>query len=422
MKNFLISNDNERGLIKALNSAQQICKRTKGRIATMPDLARMRANRGFKDPFWNIWALVATTIYFGSYKGKRLIVVAHHFGPLTTEERLLQWGSSAENSENSDRTANGFKGSPKITQEEFNHLVEGKYGEVRAIDFDEYQTGFPEHLSGFQIKIQDALNDPLLEAMLSTNREDYEIFLSKCHSAAQDYAEEQKKEDYSWNKILQLSVEDSCGCSLVNKFSDTVPFPETPVALMLLFQRASRYGNHDLSVSTELHTEESVNGYQQVVVLNDEEEDLIKIDFNPEEDWAKCLVSHKEGFENQFFSLAGEKNLFVEYPKRTDGAYMDTGQIMFPVTNVKEIGEPTAFTTEDCLFFLKYHIDEVKKIAPESANSYRIIGEVQGRGTVQVPIQFYSVTPLTEKRILRREEVMDDLDLLLEINNQVLPV
>ncbi len=78
-------------------------------------------------------------------------------------------------------------------------------------------------------------------------------------------------------------------------------------------------------------------------------------------------------------------------------------------------------TTDNCLFFLKYHIDEVCKLAPKGANAYHIIGEVQGRDTVTVPIQFYQVTPLTEKRILRNQEVMDNLDLLLEINNVLIP-
>jgi|GEM_PF-1615369 len=418
MKNFLISNE---GFLKALASAQSLCKQTKGRIATMADLALMRSKTDTESLFWNAWALTATTIYFGSYKGEKLIVVAHHFGPLLTEERIMTWASSGQKDEGSDREKYGFEGSPKITQEEFNNLVEGVYGEVKIIKFDDHYEVYKKELSGSQIIFDFASKDPLLEALLGNNRSDYEAYLQKCLSIAQDYARENRKEDGAEQKILQLSIEDRYGWSLLSADSNPVDFPETPVALMFLFQIPSRYGNHDLSISTELHTEESINGYMQIIVLNDENEDLVRIGFDPQKHWEKCLVPSEEEFTETFFSLRGDENLFVEYPKPIDGAYGDTNEYMFPLSEVKKIGEPTTFTTDDCLFFLKYHIDEVRKFAPEGANAYHIIGDVEGRGTVKVPIQFYSVVPLTEKRILRRKEVMDNLNLLLEINNILIP-
>lgn len=419
MKNFLVSNES---LLKTLAFAQSLCKQTKGRIATMADLALMRTKTDTGSLFWNSWALTATTIYFGSYKGERLIVVAHHFGPLITDERITTWASSGEKDEGSSREKYGFPGSPKITQEEFDNLVEGVYGEVKLIKFDEYQSSHQNELSGHQIRIGRAASDPLLEALLSNNRSDYESYLQKCFSVAQEFAKEKEKEEGAAEKILELSIQDRYGCNLVNKYSDPIPFPETLIALMFLFQRPNRYSNHDLSISTELHTEESISGYMQIIVLNNENEGLVKIDFDPGKHWRQCMVPNRQEFTESFFSLVEKnENLFVEYPKRIDGAYGDTNEIMFPLSEVKKVGEPTTFTTDNCLFFLKYHIDEVRKLAPKGANAYHIIGEVQGRDTVTVPIQFYQVTPVTEKRILRNQEVMDNLDLLLEINNILIP-
>jgi hypothetical protein len=421
MKNFLVSNE---GFLKAFASAQQLAKKTNGRIATMADLAVLRTKTGINDLLWNMWAMTATTIYFGSYKGERLIVVAHHFGPLTTEERVIAWTSSGEFKKGDDRQVSGLKGCPTITQNEFDKLVEGAYGEVKTIKFDEYYPVHKEELTGYEIKVDRAAQDPLLEALLGRDRASYEAYLQKCFSISKDYAREERKEEGAEEKILQLSIEDMYGASIFNIYNKTVEFPETPIAFMMLFQRPNRYGNRDLSISTELHTEESIKGYQQFIVLNDEEDGLVRIGFNVQKHWKKCLVPNIEEFKETFFSLTGGidgKTLFVEYPKSTDGAWMDTGECMFPVSDVVAIGDPTTFTTKDCMFFLKYHIDEVRKLAPKGANAYTITGDVQGRDTVTVPIQFYSVTPLTEKRVLREEEVMDNLNLLLEINNILIP-
>jgi hypothetical protein len=135
MKNFLITNDN---LIKAMEFAKQIAKQTGGRIATSPDIALLRTHQDLETLTWNCWAIPATTLYIGIHKDKRLIVVANHFGPLNTEERWKKWEASGEKDEGSDREKYGTKGCPKITQEEFDSLVDGKYGEVKVIDFDRH--------------------------------------------------------------------------------------------------------------------------------------------------------------------------------------------------------------------------------------------------------------------------------------------
>ena len=227
------------------------------------------------------------------------------------------------------------------------------------------------------------------------------------------------------NNVISLSagIEDQYGWTLFMNEDGHVKniFPENPLAFMFLFQRPNRWGNHDLSVSTELHVQDDL-GYAQFIVLNDENEDTIRLEYVPEKQWKKCLVPAEEKFNNDFFSLTGDKKLFVEYPKPIDGSYMDTGEIMFPLSNVKKVGEPTTFTTDNCRFFLKYHIDEVRKVAPVGANAYKICGDVSPGDLVEVPVQFYTVTPITDKRILKRGEVMDNLDLLLEINNVMLTV
>lgn len=418
MKNLVISNGS---LLKALQFARLIAKQTGGRIATMSDIA---LNRTKTEPdsnvAWNSWLIPATMLFFGEYNGKKLMVVAHHFGPLTTDGRLLEWSGSGEKDPGSTREKYGFPGCPKITQKEFNSLVGGEYGEVKVIDFEEYCLLHKKNLGDSHITIDAAVKDPLLEALLSNDFESYKEFLETCFKLSEKNAVKKRKDAGAAEKIIELGLRDRYGW---NMFSDHKEdsFPEQPTAFLFTFGRPSFWGNHDLSVSTEFRVTMDLN-YSRVMVFNDENEDAIELKYNPNLHWKQCLVPTEEEFNEPFFSLVGEEELFVEYPKSKDGAWMDTGERMFPILELKKIGQPTTFTTHDCLFFLKYHIDEVKKLAPEGANSYSIIGDVEGRDTVKVPIQFYYAVPITEKRILKSEEVMGNLDLLLEINEVLIPV
>jgi hypothetical protein len=417
MKNFLISNDS---FLKALLFAQKIAKQTGGKIATMSDLAKMRTKSNFDSLTWHSWVAPLSMLFFGVYRGKRIIVVAHHLGPLITDERLKEWEKSGEKDKGNNREKYGAAGCPKITQDEFDKLVEGTYGDVIVLEFDHYFTNFKEHLYGGHLSIDMIVTDPLLKALLSDNAEEYQKFLDRCLDVSEKNAKEKNKEAGSGKKILELGIKDRYGCGLFNPHSKEINFPKTPIALMLTLGRPSFWGNHDLSVSTEVRTHERLD-YSQFVVLNDLDEELIKLKVNIEMNWQKCLVPNEKEFDTSFFSLCGGSKLFAEYPKKIDGAYIDTGKHMFPLIGLDTIGEPTYFQTDDCDFFLRYHINEVKKISPKGANAYAIIGDVQGRGNVTVPIQFYYAKPMTDKRIMTPEEVMDNLELLLEINNVLLP-
>lgn len=413
MQNLLISNDS---LLTTLSFAKAIASQTGGKIATMPDLAALRvAHDPDESIIWNRWFLSLATIYFGTYKKKKLIVLADHFGPLNTDERFLEWSQSGEKDKGSTREMYGARGCPKITQDEFNNLVEKKYGEVTLINFDDYILNH-NSLYGGHITVSSALVDPLLEKLLGRDRESYEKFIEKMFSVSKENAESKGKQDGAAEKILELSVEDRYGWDLFSLYNkENKKFPVTPIALLLTLGTPSYYGNHDLSVMTEIHTMESLD-YSQLVVLNDENESIVVIEYNPEKHWKKCLTPNEDGFTDPFFSLRGDKKLFVEYPKRTDGSYMDTGEIMFPISEIQKVGKQTFFETDDCRFFLRYHIDEVRKVAPIGANAYYITDGVSPGDKVKVPVQFYKVTPVTEKRILRKNEVMNNLNLLLEIN------
>jgi len=411
MKNLFFYQQN---LCDALSFAQEVAKQIKGKIATLPDLISLRASSNLGDLIWERWITPLTTIYFGIYKGKKLIVVAHHLGPLNTKERIEKWSKSGSNDKGSTRLAYGEKGLPKITYEEFKNLVEGNYGEVSVLDFEEYWFKNLDYtLLGNHIEKDYALEDVLLNALCG---KDFKAFVKKHFEISSKYALEKHKEPGSEQKILELKIKDVYGWPLFTE--NHYDFPKKgALALFLTLGRPSFWGNRDLSISTPIIMHDDL-GSARFLVINNPKDKFVEIEYSPGKHYEKCLVKSYELIsEGSCLTLMRENgNLFVEYPK--EGARMDTGEIKFLVTNSKKIGKPTFFKTRiNHSPFLRYSIDEVREVMPPSANAYEIIGGVDPGDIVQVPVQFYHVEVDTSQRILRREEVMCNLPILLEINN-----
>lgn len=411
MKNLAFIHEN---FISSLLSAMEVAKKMKVRVATFPDLVKMRINNAEQSFVWNRWITPLTTIYLGKYQDKRIIVVAHHLGPLSTKERLLEWSVSGIKDEGSTREKYGYEGLPKVTQQEFNDLVEGKYGEVTVVDFEPYRQKFLEHLKGHHILADKALINPVLRALFGLETENY---IAKHLEISTAYAKEENKVDNAGEKIFEFGLRDRYGWHVFTESKGNFP-DEQPIGLFLTFGNPSHYANHDLSISTEIRIHEDL-GYARFVVLNSENgvsDDIMDVDFNPKKHWKQCLVKSEEVVPDFFILSEKDKQLFTRYPK--EGNRMDDNQIMFKVTHSKLIGKPTSFKT--LIYgspFLKYHIDEVKAIAPPKANAYMICGDIAPGEIVTVPVQFYRVEIDSSSRVLREEEVTNDLPLLLKINH-----
>ena len=391
--------------------AQEVAKKLNTRVANFHDLVNIRVKQDYDQSLvWNRWFTPFTTLYLGRYNDKRLIVVAHHLGPLNSKERFMQWAESGENQEESDRKDYGSAGLPKISQQEFADLVEGKFGEVSVLDFDEYYAKHGANIQSSFIHYMSAWDDPLLNALFGPKFHD---FLDKHLEISSQNAKEKNKEEGAEYKLLEIGIRDRYGWHLFGK--EKVDFPDNnPVALFLTFGRPSSYGNRDLSVATEIRAHED-DGYANFVVLNDENEDILTIDYDSKKHWSKCRVENLEKVPEMLVLMGTGPKLFSQYPK--EGARCDTDEPMFEVLEIKRVGEDTFFQTE--LYgspFLKYDISEVMAVAPEGANAYIINGEISGRETVSVPVRFFNVKVDEKRRILRGEEVASNLKLLLKIN------
>jgi len=411
MNNLAFIHEN---FISSLFSALEVAEKMKVKVATFPDLVKMRINNDTESFVWNRWLTPLTTIYLGKYQDKRLIVVAHHLGPLTTKERMLEWSVSGNKDEGSTREKYGYEGLPKVTQQEFNDLVEGKFGEVTIIDFEPYRQKFLPHLKGHHVLAKNALRDPVLRALFGVETEEY---VAKHLEISTAYAIEGHKEVNAGEKIFEFGLRDRYGWHVFTESKGNFP-DEQPIGLFLTFGNPSHYANHDLSISTEIRTHEDL-GYARFVVLNSENgvsDDIMDVDFNSKKHWKQCLVKSEEVVPDFFILSEKDKQLFTVYPK--DGNRMDDDQIMFKVTHSKRIGKPTSFKTLTYGSpFLKYHIDEVKVIAPVGANAYMICGDIAPGEIATVPVKFYKVEIDQALRVLRDEEVINDLPLLLKIND-----
>ncbi len=402
----------QKNLFDSLTFAQEVAKKSNKRIATLPDLINLRVNQDHDNSLvWNRWFTPFTTFYLGKHQNKRLIVVAHHLGPLNNKEKFLCWTKSGKKDEN-NREQYGSAGLPKISQQEFTDLIAGKFGKVSILDFNEYYAKYGMNIQNSFIHFTSAWNDPLLKLLFGDKCNN---FLKKHLRISSNNAKEKNKQKGAGNKILELGIRDRHGWYLFN--STKVDFPDDePVALFLTLGQLTSYGNHDLSLGTEIRTHEDA-GHANFVVLNDENEDVISINYNHKDHWQNCLVENKEKTPDFFVLMdIGNNKLFTQYPK--NGTRMDSGEPMFEVIKHEKIGESTFFKTE--IYgspFLKYDIQEAMTVAPKGANAYIINGKISVKETAAtIPVQFFKVQINDRRRILRNAEVTSNLNLLLKIN------
>ncbi len=263
----------QKNFFDSLFYAQEVAKRLNTRVANFHDLIELRINQDFDTSFiWNHWFTPLATLYLGKYNGKRLIVIAQHLGPINNKERFLQWADSGKRKEGSGNKQNGSAGLPKISQQEFSDLIEGKYGEVSILDFAEYYRKHGSNIQCSFIPYIKACEDPLLKALFGPK---FKLFLDKHFQISFDNTQNKNKLEEAAHKILEFGICDQYGFWLFDSYG--IDFPDDqPVALFLSLGRLTSYGRHDLSMVTEIRTQEDP-GYARFVVLNDKNDDVFEM-------------------------------------------------------------------------------------------------------------------------------------------------
>lgn len=434
----------DKGLVPAWKQATQFAGKN-GRIATIPDIVDARLATADGAAPWNMYFTTSTAEYVGTSKGgNKVIIVAHGIGPMSNISGISQ----AYSYEYKDKTRSRRGG--RISQKDFLALESGQYGDVSVIDFDEYNARY-QYSFIQQLRYSELLTDPLFQARFGPR---YAEYLEKHLQMAREYHAKQANFDPTSPLRVALAKEDPEGNArfldrrralhLSMAQADSDPFllgigdapnccyryhprpVEKNQALAHLISvgrlvNLHHAGNESLVNDVDCH--EWWNGVRFVGVRGSGQIDSINagnyfLDEKVQEKWEQLMRPVEEGSQDGFFHLipyAG--HYFTEYPKAGDR--MDSGQPQFLITKMNKIEDgPTQFRTTIGGYhgFVKYGIKEVKQIAPKGANAYTFPGEFQIQGEWHVSaIEFYQVEVDTSRRLLRKDEIMADYDLMLEV-------
>lgn len=150
-------------------------------IATMPEIASIRAVSEIDSLVWNRFFTSATVEYFGlTQKGIPMYLVAHCIGPVDTISKANAFYNHKVKSSN-----HSYWSGMVLSREYFLKLENGFYGKVSAVNYVNhalmYKYPFCEPLKASQ-----ALDDPLVLARLG--------------DSAQDYVEKHQKIAFKWQK------------------------------------------------------------------------------------------------------------------------------------------------------------------------------------------------------------------------------
>jgi hypothetical protein len=415
-----------------------------GRLATMPDIVTARLDSTLNDTPWCTYSTTTTAEYYGFSKtGKRILIVAHDVGPMSTLDGVMKAYSWHYKDKNRDR-----KGG-RITEQEFWDLEAGKYGEVSVIDLEAYCKRY-EYPFLQVLRFSEALTDPLLHARLGHQAEDYVKYHAeearKWHREQAGLDPENRyqlpnHEEYLGRRRNQ-HVRD--GAEYSNPYIITMGGPsnlcyffgwppkwpgfreiESGMAVgHLISTGALAHLHHEQNESlvNDVGCHEWSNGVRLVGIKaggdirtglhkGPSAHDLLR------QHWQDLFFPVEQKMDIGFRALMKINNQwFTQYLK--DGERMDAWEPEFIVTSMEKIGEPTLFQTTIGGYhgFFKYGIKEVEAIAPQNANAYSFASEPQISGEHHIAtVQFYRITADTTKRLMKADKLAHDFDLLMKL-------
>jgi hypothetical protein len=410
------------GLVPTWNHAMKFAGK-QGRIATLPEIIDAKINADSDSPEWGTYYTSASAEYLGysQHTGKKIIIVAHGVGPMSTLQGILK----AYSYEFDDKTHRNKGG--RITQEEFWKLERGEYGEVNIIDYEKQVSKYEFPFSN-SLSVGDSLKDKLILARLGANAE---LFLHK-HKNISDVFHVQNYSALKRESPQILTNTDPNNCSYHNSYTDKIPDLKDNLALAHLLSIGQLYrvgDNQGDRLISDISCHEWSNGCRFVGI-------------QPEADISKGIHSGPDAYKllrNHWQDLLVEiqptqigfrhltqirETYFTEYEKK--GASMDTGEPEFLVTKIEPVGNLIDFETAIGGYhgFFKYKIIEVARLKPEGTNSYQCLGsptivyDKDGNPAFhKVTVQFYKAEIDSSHRLIREKDLAKNLDQMLELMN-----
>lgn len=406
-----------------------------GRVATLPDVARMRSKLGKNSNMWKRAYTSSSAEYYGlGGDGRPKLIVAHGVGPMSDYTGVMGaykwgWGDNA-------RCHHGGR----IPASDFLRLEAGRYGKTKVVDpgyyaeasdYELVKTGpFSAPISVLDIQdymdycvaagrdavfdvaltAEEALRDPLLRMRLGKHGANYII---KNNELAR------KACKCSHPKIMTISQ--SYHTSYVEMDLDERVWkpastePEWAVAHLLdmshlSFSSDREYGSGLFSHSYphEYWYDARMVGVPDSYRMKDGATEDLDPYFMIRSDWERFMRPVSKDIEPilpyRIELVNGE--WFTRYPKASpEEACMDSSDLQHHVRSLRLIGTGRFDVKE--MFFLRYPLSKVREIMPDGANAYEIVrvGSKGGDGITPVTVQFYEADVDTSRSLPREDEL-----------------
>ena len=415
----------EKGFVPAFKQAIKFADKD-GHIGTMLDVIAARLamapheNLGVINPSkytpWDRYYTTMTAEYFGMLNGRTSIIVAHGVGPMSTLQGVLD----AYRYEFDDKTRSHRGG--RISQEEFEKLARGEYGNVSIIDYEEYRNKWGDRQfrapTGYR-RVSDASCDELLIARLGPQALKY--IIRHAILACQYYQNNGGlvvKDPY----IIEVGE------------PNNLPYWCREIEPGLAFAHLTSIGS--ISIVRQSGKEYpmwacdvGIHEWWNGVRLLGVRPGLIgNVQDGP--DARRLLLKHwQELFEpsgldrmpDGLFVLMQmpDKTWFTQFSKM--GASADSYEPEFRVMSMEKIGKPARFYTESNypVPIFRYDIREAQAVLPKEANAYKLVGDPAKTGGIDSKetclVQGYHIEVDYTKRLIRQYVLAFDYDRMMKL-------
>lgn len=400
-----------------------------GRIATLPDLLDARIAADHNTFHWGRWVTTKSAEYYGLYKNETpLIVVAHGIGPLSTLDGVLTAMKAGE----SDDSYRGDR-CGRISQREFDDLVDGKYGDVHIVDAQALCDARNLSVGDGHCKARpELIQDPLFIARVGGIQR-ANAYLDKHETVCREAILEN-------GYISAERLQDAEYFCIWNSISDTPYYA---------------YATKGLAISPAISTKDKGFAYANLLVIDQLAWTLMrsagmdqlysKIDIH--KNGGVRFLATKEGgviapdvieFNYNAAVASGSPSLLVPSDAKQenklvrimsfgDKFYTDTAKVgvsidnaepEHPVLSVVDVGEPVVIDVGENFSVLRYGIEEhVVPQAPADANAYtRIAFDPLGSW---IKVQFHKAEVDVSQKLVTEDEVKANPAMLLGVVEQM---
>lgn len=420
------------GLVPAFKQAFKFAGKD-GRVATLPDIIAARLASKAGEVAWERYFTTMTAEYVGlSRTGVPIVVVAHGIGPMATLKGIL----AAYAHQYKDKTRNSRGG--RIPQEVFLQLADGVFGEVSVVELEAVWSQRPYNFTSHAITREEIEQQPLWQARLGPSWEEY----CRRHEEIADAWYEERGIEAPFMPCI-LGMDDASNCSYGSREMFDHWMRETPntaiahlISVGQLMNSHHDYWGKDYdgtrepcqSFASDVDCHEWSNGTRFAAVRGGEVGvihpgvDNIRAMMAKNRDRLMQPTSSVDVMVKMLTLMPFGGETFTQYPKV--GERMDTYAPEFRVTSMRLIeGGPQTFRTTVGGYhgFFKYGVKEVMRLAPPEANAYLLPADVDIEWVDGDPryhitrIEWYHVEVDASQRMMREEDLWNDLDLMLEL-------